>query len=167
MSWQRATPEYYHCMVLRSDQQLPPGQIQKCELNQGIASLWNELMPRLKQLSAAGIKGEIGIGNTDSRLGQGERGDMTLHWNTNSLHSIRFWVADVCRLAINALYGFRISVILINPKLTGRCWSLPHSPPLSAEVKNEWSYTTVHIHGFMERKVITLLSHGVGRWRPS
>jgi hypothetical protein len=60
-------------VVLRSDQQLSPGQIQKCELDQGMASLWNELLPRLRQLSDADIKGDISIRNTDSRLGQGER----------------------------------------------------------------------------------------------
>jgi hypothetical protein len=73
MSWQRATPEDYHCMVLRSEQQLPPGQIQKCELDKGMASLWNELLPRLRHISAADIKGDTSIQNTDSRLGQGER----------------------------------------------------------------------------------------------
>jgi hypothetical protein len=70
LSWQRATPEDCYCMVLRSGQQLPPGQIQNCELDQGMASLWNELLPRLRQLSAADIKGDISIRNTDSRLGQ-------------------------------------------------------------------------------------------------
>jgi hypothetical protein len=59
-------------MVLRSDQQLQQGQIQKCEMQEEVASLWNELLPRLKQLSAVDIKGDAGIRNTDSRLGQGK-----------------------------------------------------------------------------------------------
>jgi hypothetical protein len=42
-----------------------------------------------------------------------------------------------------------------------------HSPPPSAEVRNEWNYTTTPIHVFMAYKGINLLSHGVGRWRPS
>jgi hypothetical protein len=59
-------------MVLSSDQQQHQGQTQKCEMDEGVAGLWNELLPRLRQLSAADIKGDIGIRNTDSRLGQGE-----------------------------------------------------------------------------------------------
>ena len=73
LSWQRATPEDYNCMVLKSNQQLQQGQIQKCEMDEEVASLWNELLPRLKWLSVADIKGDTGIRNTDSRLGQGKR----------------------------------------------------------------------------------------------
>jgi hypothetical protein len=56
-------------MVLRSDQQ--QGQQQGCEMGQGVASLWNELLPRLKQLTAADTHGR----GTDSRLGQGKGPD--------------------------------------------------------------------------------------------
>ncbi|PNF29227.1 hypothetical protein B7P43_G10772 [Cryptotermes secundus] len=67
LSWKRATPEDYNCVVLRSDQQQ---QTQRCELGEGVASLWNELLPRLKQLNAADAQGDTNSRTTDSRLGQ-------------------------------------------------------------------------------------------------
>lgn len=72
LSWQRATPEDYNCVVLRSDlqQQQQQGESQRCEMGDGVTSLWNELLPRLKQLSAAEAQGDTNGRSTDSRLGQ-------------------------------------------------------------------------------------------------
>jgi hypothetical protein len=75
LSWKRATPEDYNCMVLRSDQQ--QGQTQRCEMGEGVASLWNELLPRLNQLNAADTQGDTNSRSTDSRLGQGKQ--LTFH----------------------------------------------------------------------------------------
>jgi hypothetical protein len=57
-------------MVLRSDEQ--QGQTQSCEMGEWVASLWNELMPRLKQLTAMHAQGDPDGRITDSRLGQGK-----------------------------------------------------------------------------------------------
>jgi hypothetical protein len=65
-------------MVLRSDQQQQQqGQTQRCEMGEGVASLWNELLPRLKQLNVADAKGDTNSRTTDSRLGQGKQ--LTFH----------------------------------------------------------------------------------------
>jgi hypothetical protein len=58
-------------MVLRSDEQ--QGQTQRCEMGEGVVSLWNELLPRLKQLNAANAQGDTNSRTTDSRLGQGKQ----------------------------------------------------------------------------------------------
>ncbi|KDR10633.1 acetylcholinesterase-like [Zootermopsis nevadensis] len=69
LSWKRATPEDYNCMVLRSEQQ-QQGQSMSCELGQEEAGLWNDLLPRLQQMTAADTQSGSDTRTTDSRLGQ-------------------------------------------------------------------------------------------------
>lgn len=59
-------------MVLRSEQQ-QQGQSMSCELGQEEAGLWNDLLPRLQQMTAADTQSGSDTRTTDSRLGQGEK----------------------------------------------------------------------------------------------
>ncbi|PSN45876.1 hypothetical protein C0J52_11030 [Blattella germanica] len=68
LSWRRATPEDFSCMLLRSEQQSSPQQ--KCILEENKAGLWNELLPRLQQLASTQTSQHTDSTTPDTRFGQ-------------------------------------------------------------------------------------------------
>lgn len=84
-------------MVLRSDQQQGQGQTQRCEMGEGMASLWNELLPRLKQLNAADEQGDTNSRTTDSRLGQGKQPPFHAISTDSTLQGLLFMVISTSR----------------------------------------------------------------------
>ncbi|KAJ9587702.1 hypothetical protein L9F63_018853, partial [Diploptera punctata] len=66
LSWRRATPEDYNCNLLRSEQQQQ--QLQGCELTEDVASLWNDLLPRLQQLTITQPPQQIDATSQNPRL---------------------------------------------------------------------------------------------------